>query len=128
MMRFMIERNNGELLIFHSQYITMDSNNMTDVVIVEIDDRFIVRLHFTFQSDARQFITKLLNYDSVNLNSLEEFELNCIPIISFESNIEEEDNDICDELDDIDISDICLNVTDETANKLLYEENINGRS
>ena len=128
MIRFLIERDFGELLIFHSSFITIDKDELSDVIIVENDDRFIVRLHFTFQSDAKQFITKLLNHDSVNLNSLEEFEMNCIPIISFESNIEVEDNNICEDLSDVDIHNICLNITDEMTDKLSYEENINGQS
>jgi hypothetical protein len=128
MIRFLIERDFGELLIFHSSFITMDKDELSDVIIVESDDRFIVRLHFTFRSDAKQFITKLLNRDSVNLNSLEDFEMNCVPAISFESNIEVEDNNICDELNDVDIHNICLNITDEMTDKLSYEENINGQS
>jgi hypothetical protein len=128
MIRFLIERDFGELLIFHSSFITMDKDELSDVIIVESDDRFIVRLHFTFRSDAKQFITKLLNHDSVNLNSLEDFEMNCVPAISFESNIEVEDNNICDELNDVDIHNICLNITDEMTDKLSYEENINGQS
>lgn len=128
MIRFLIERDFGELLIFHSSFITVDKNELTDVIIVENDDRFIVRLHFIFQSDVKQFITKLLNHDSVNLNSLEEFEMNCIPIISFESNIEVEDDDIRNGLDDVNIQNICLNVADEIIDKLPYKENINGQS
>lgn len=128
MIRFLIERDFGELLIFHSSFITMDKDELSDVIIVESDDRFIVRLHFTFRSDAKQFITKLLNHDSVNLNSLEDFEMNCVPAISFESNIEVEDNNICDELNDVDIHNICLNITDEMTDELPYEENINGQS
>ena len=128
MIRFLIERDFGELLIFHSSFITIDKDELTDVIIVENDDRFIVRLHFSFQSEAKQFITKLLNHDSVNLNSLKDFEMDCIPIISFESNIEAEDNNICNDLDDVDIQNICLNVTNEITDKLPYKENINGQS
>ena len=128
MIRFLIERDFGELLIFNSSFITIDRDKLSDVIIVESDDRFIVRLHFTFQSDAKQFITELLNHDSVNLNSLKEFEMNCVPTISFESNLEAEDNNICDKLNDVDIHNICLNITDEMADKLSYEENINGQS